>query len=275
MYFRKWLHGHKEIFRDSDLRFLLKDVLHYESMALLEIDDILLDSSQLKRLDEITALYLEGMPLAYILGKEEFFGHSFDVNPRVLIPRQETELIVEEAVKLILDQDIYSVLDLCCGSGNIAISIQKAVEKSLSVVASDISFGALQGAQKNIKNSSSSVHLVTSDLLTSFSSESFDLIVANPPYVENACIRGMLMYEPYRALAGGADGLSYIRRIVNEAYHYLSAQGFLIMEFGYNQKNAVGKLITRSGCYQVLHWIKDYSGQWRGVVLTKSRVNSA
>lgn len=269
----KWLNIHKNVFTDSDLRFLIKNVLHYDSLGELVMKDISLDAAVLSELKTIKKFYLEGMPLAYILGKEEFFGLCFSIDRGVFIPRKETELVVEKTIEIINREESVSVLDLCCGCANIAVSIAKAISRPLHIYASDVSHEALRLAQQNLLSYKVAVRLVGGDLFSVFQTNSFDVIVTNPPYVETHNIKGSLCYEPKEALDGGRYGLRLIYKIINEAYLYLHDSGYLIMECGFKQQAAIDKLVVSCGHYTVQEWMKDYSGHTRAVVLKKKGKN--
>ncbi len=238
----------KAIFTERDRRFLLQQDLK--------------KPAQWKKIEE---LYAQGLPLAYILGKEEFYGYEFKVNPSVLIPRPETELLVEKALEIIEINKLDTVLDLCCGAGNIAIAIKKEIRRDIQVFASDISSQALRLARINAEKHKVNISFVQSDLFASLKGRFFDIIVSNPPYVEEENIRGSLKYEPRLALSGGPDGLTIIKKILDQAHLCLKDEGFLIMEIGYKHKAA----IVTDG-YKLVEWIKDYSGHFRGVVLKKN-----
>lgn len=246
MKLKVWLKSNSSTFADRDLRFLIKHSLGKDVLEL----------------DEIRKAYIQGMPLAYILGKEEFFGYEFEVSQDVLIPRPETELIVEKAIELINAQRLSSVLDLCCGSGNIAISIAKEASKEISVFASDKSPEALRVAELNATKHKVDINFIQTDLLAGFEQNSFDLIVSNPPYVEDEAIKGSLKYEPQAALSGGGDGLAFINKILDQAHIYLKDKGYLVMEIGYKHKQTI-----MADKYKLIEWIRDYSGHFRGVVL--------
>jgi len=260
---------HKTIFADSDLRFLVKKIFKCDCLEELLIKDISLDRTRLQELEAIKGLYLEGVPLAYILGKEEFFGLSFSIDRYVLIPRKETELIVEKAIEIISREESMSVLDVCCGCANIAVSIVTAVSRPLHIYASDISYEALRVAGRNILSHKAAVRLVGGDLFSAFQRDVFDVIVANPPYVETHNIKGSLGYEPRIALDGGRDGLDVIRRIIANAHLYLRGNGYLITECGWQHREALHTLIVSCGRYNIQEWIKDYSSHQRAVVLKK------
>jgi len=261
-----WLKINRENFGSTDLRFLIKTVLP-EITPLIFEENYRLSWQKLQRLEAAKELYLGGMPLAYILGKECFFGLEFKVDDRVLIPRRETELIVEKAVSIINQNNLSYILDLCCGCGNIAVSIKKSAHKETFVFSSDISFDALRVAGTNKENNNQDISLINTDLFSGFKYDVFDLIVSNPPYVENKYIKGSLRHEPELALKAGSDGLFFIDRILNQAYLYLAANGYLIMEIGYNHKDFVDKFVNNTDLYELVEWIKDYSGHWRGIVL--------
>jgi len=245
----QWIAINKVIFAERDLRFLIKHSL----------------GKDVSELEKIRKAYIQGMPLAYILGKEEFFGYEFDISQDVLIPRPETELLVEKAIELINAQRLNSVLDLCCGSGNIAISIAKGVSKEISVFASDKSPEALRVAELNAKKHEVKINFGQTDLLTGFEQNSFDLIISNPPYVEEENIKGSLNYEPKISLWAGKDGLVFINKILDQAHICLKDKGYLVMEIGYKHKEAI-----MADKYELIEWIKDYCGHFRGVILRKN-----
>jgi release factor glutamine methyltransferase len=285
MKLKVWLKANRNIFFDNDLRFLIKTSLSKPLSSALE-EEAFLNEEKLSSLEEIKRSYLKGFPLAYILGKEEFYGLEFKVSPAVLIPRKETELIVEKCIDVIRDNQCESILDLCCGCGNIAISIKKTVMDSLScqdwipafagmtaeveVFAADISLEALDLARKNSEFHKTNIKFIHTDLFQSLGKKKFDLIVSNPPYVEDSNVAGSLEYEPRIAIAAGNDGLYFIKKILDQAHAYLREEGILVMEMGYNHKDAVEEMVESVGQYSILDWIKDYSGHWRGIVLKLS-----
>jgi len=271
MKLKEWIADNGLIFTETDLRFLMKTALPRHRSFIRE-GDYDLDNQKLKYLSWVKQLYQEGMPLAYILGKENFFGWEFKVDNRVLIPRKETELIVEKAIEIINGNNLTDILDLCCGSANIAISIKKSVEKKLSIFSSDISWEALLVSNENRKIHNNDIKLINADLLTAFKYKVFDLIISNPPYVEKENIKGSLNYEPRLALEADDDGFAFIKKILNQAHFYLKDKGYLIMEMGYAQRNQVDKFIKKIGMYEIIEWIKDYSGHWRGIILKKLKI---
>lgn len=268
MKLKDWVIENRSIFVDRDLRFLVKDVFLDDKVLLLQQDKYL-SLGKLQHLDRIKHLYIQGMPLAYILGKEIFFGLEFKVDSQVLIPRKETELIVEKAIEIINKNNLYYILDLCCGCGNIAISIKKSIKKKLFICGSDVSFSALALSRRNSDIYKTSIELVNADLLKAFKARTFDLIVSNPPYVESKNIKSSLRYEPRLALEAGEKGLNLLREILSEAHIYLRKSGYLILEMGYNHKSFLAQIINEIGLYEIIEWVKDYSGHFRGVVLEK------
>ncbi len=267
MKLKDWLKTNRSFFGDSDLRFLIKNVFNLEHIEALG-SDVYIDLQHLQYLDEIKELCISGMPFAYTLGKEEFFGLEFRVDRNTLIPRPETEVIVEKAIEIINKNNLKSVLDLGCGSGNIAISVKKRVSSDVSIFASDISSQATEVTRDNAELNQVDVSIINTDLLDAFKQKSFDLIISNPPYVESEHIKGSLLFEPKVALDGGRDGLSLVSKILKEAHHYMKDQGYLIIEVGYQHKQAVDKLIKKGASFYKLEgWIKDYAGHFRAVVL--------
>lgn len=213
----------------------------------------------------------ERIPLQYILGEQEFMGLKFKVNSGVLIPRQDTETLVEEAIRLV--RPGMRVLDLCTGSGCVLVSILKNVPE-LSGVGSDISKQALLVAKENARYHEVEAEWIRSDLMDQITGE-FDLIVSNPPYIPTGVI-GTLMpevrdFEPVEALDGREDGLYFYRRITAQAAEYLKPEGWLCMEIGYDQGDAVSQLMREAGFSQV-EVVKDLTGNDR-VVKGKGKKN--
>lgn len=203
---------------------------------------------------------LEGAPLWYITGDAEFYGYTFKVDSRVLIPRPETEELCEYALSLIKDGD--SVLDLCTGSGAIAVTLAK--KSSATVYASDISEGALELASQNAELNQASVQFIHSNLFESIEGK-FNLIVSNPPYIPTADVQQLDKevkdYEPILALDGGADGLDFYRLIAKNASEYLEDGGLLLMEFGIGQAQDIANLLEES--FTEIEIKKDISGKER------------
>lgn len=197
-----------------------------------------------------------GEPIAYILGEREFYGLELGVTPAVLIPRPETELLVELTLERMLPVAAVRVLDLGTGSGAIAVALAKQRPQA-RLTAVDVEYAALGVARENARRHRVSVRFFCGDWFGALSGEKFDLIVSNPPYVAAAdphLATGDLRFEPRRALVGGADGLDCIRAIVAEAGAHLQAGAWLLFEHGYDQAEACRALLLAQGYQEVQSW---------------------
>ena len=242
--------------------------------------------SQLKEgeketLERMIQRRISGEPIQYILGQQEFWSIDFKVDPRVLIPRQETELLVEQSL-LILSENylrgIPSVLEIGTGSGAIAIALAKEV-KNIFLVATDISRGALVLAKENAESAGvqHQIEFVNGDLFgplrPSKGRKPFDLILSNPPYIVRPGIGSLAKevrdYEPTIALDGGEDGLEYYRRIVSGVPFYLREGGWLLLEIGWGQSEKVAEQIERGGAFLEPKILTDLSGIERVVMAQK------
>lgn len=232
-----------------------------------------------------------GEPMQYITGVQEFMGLTFNVNPNVLIPRQDTETMVEDALEVLQKgtlrgeafvekPNFKDVLDLCTGSGAIGVSIAK-LNGNVKVTCSDLSEKALETAKGNaIANGLKSVKFEQGDLFAPFcgklGKKKFDFIISNPPYIESEVIPTLQTevkdHEPMMALDGGVDGLDFYRQIALEAPNHLKKGGVLMMEIGYNQGEAVCQLLEESEKFQKVLCLKDLAHKDRIVVgLLKSK----
>ena len=198
----------------------------------------------------------EHIPLQYIIGEQEFMGLRFKVNSNVLIPRQDTETLVEQVLKIV--KPGMKVLDLCTGSGCVLISVLKNAPE-LTGMGSDISKTALLVAKENAKLHEVDAEWVRSDLFDHIT-ETFDVIMANPPYIPTGEILSLMPevrdFEPENALDGGADGLDFYRKIAGQVKDYLNPGGYVYMEIGYDQGEAVSELMRNAGFTEV-EVIKD------------------
>lgn len=213
---------------------------------------------------EIAKIRESRKPLQYILGKQEFMGLTFQVTESVLIPRQETEGLVEEILKHL--QPGMSVLDMCTGSGCIAISLKKFA-KEIQVTAADISTQALQVAKENAIKNQTEVTFVESDMFTKVTGK-YDVIVSNPPYIRSDVIDTLMTevknYEPRLALDGFEDGLYFYRKLAKEAKDYLNPGGLLCLEIGHDQGEEVATLLKENSFTEV-RVEKDLCGLDRNV----------
>lgn len=215
------------------------------------------------------------MPIKYITETVEFMGIDFYIKEGVLIPRPDTEVLVEEVLKEINKRKLKKVCDVCCGSGAIGLSIAKLLENTI-VVCSDIDDTALEVTQKNIDNLSlkSRASVVKSDLLKFAIDENlyFDVVVSNPPYIKKDIIPTLMedvkKYEPYIALCGGEDGLDFYKKITKESILALKSGGVLAYEIGYDQAEAVSDILKQYN-YTDIRVVKDLSGLDRVVIGVK------
>ncbi len=224
-----------------------------------------------KERDAFTALVEKRgsrIPLQHLTEIQGFMGFDFKVNSSVLIPRQDTEALVEKALELIPDGGPYRILDLCTGSGCIALSLAK-LHGGIEIAASDLSLEALACAQENADRLGVKLRLVRSDLFAGLGSDCFDMIVSNPPYIPSAVIGTLSdevrLHEPRIALDGGEDGLSFYRRILRESPAHLRSEGLLLVEIGYEQAEAVQALFEQNG-FSGIEVIRDLSGHDRVVL---------
>jgi release factor glutamine methyltransferase len=241
-----------------DAQVLLAEALGCDRTYLIVNFNQELIAETLEKYERLIARRARGEPLQYITGHQEFFGLEFEVTPDVLIPRPETELIVEETIHLV--QEIAAsrsewrplIVDLGTGSGCIAAALAREI-RSAHVVAADISLAALRVSRRNAARYGllERVEFIACDLLSAFSTVPFaDFIISNPPYVAQADLatlqREVRDWEPPVALTDFADGLSFYRRLLTETPAYLSSGGFLICEMGYSQADKVTSLIDES-----------------------------
>ncbi len=224
----------------------------------------------LKQFNRLLDKRLEGMPVSYIRHIKEFFGRDFYVDESVLVPRPDTEILVEKAIELIDANNTEKVLDLCTGSGCIAVSLK--LERSIiDITASDISAEALKTAKLNAENHGADVEFTQSDLFEKIN-DRFDMIVTNPPYLKSADTAEMLgtgWPEPAIALDGGDDGLDFIRIIINSSLDYLKNNGYLLIEAGPDQAVPISKLLDSEGFVDI-GITKDLAGRNR---VTSGRIS--
>ncbi len=278
----------------ADAEWILCKVLGTKRSMLGAIRSV--SEADYRKIMEMVELRKKRIPIDYIFGESEFFGLKLKVNENCLIPRIDTEVLAQEVLKEIqkISKSI-SVLDIGTGSGAIAIAIAKnanaelmaveasenaqvtAVEASekVKVTAVDVSEKALRLAEENAEANGVNVRFVKSDLFEKLADEKFDIIVSNPPYIESNVIDSLEIevkdHEPRLALDGGADGLDFYRKIIAETPKYLSENGKIFFEIGYNQKESVKKLLEKD--FENIICKKDYAGNDRVIFAKKRKEN--
>ena len=237
-----------------EVQCLLQAVLQVNRAYLLTHPEQLLSDAQQARFNALFERRLRGEPIAYLLGEREFYGLTFQVSPATLIPRPETELLVEQALQRIPQQGICRVLDLGTGSSAIALSIAHA-RPNAEVVGVDASTDALAVALFNAHQLGlDQVKFLHSDWFSALGSEKFDFIVSNPPYIaigDEHLLQGDVRFEPTVALISGAEGLEDIRHIISRAKEHLNVTGWLLLEHGYDQASQVRTLLQQAGYAEV------------------------
>ncbi len=235
-----------------EARLLLAEACGFSVAAIVSDPDRKIPQEMQTRFLELAARRARGEPVAYLVGRREFRGLELSVNPAVLIPRPETELLVE----LALERDTSAVLELGTGSGAVALAIKRARPRA-RVVAVEASAAALAVARRNASKHALEVDFRHGRWFAPCAGERFSLIVANPPYVAQAdphLAQGDLRFEPRAALVGGADGLDAIREIARHARQHLLPEAWLLLEHGMGQERAVRNLLDHGGLDAIGTW---------------------
>ena len=247
-----------------DARLLLEQVTACTHADLIAHPTRMLSADQLARLDTLVSRRAEGEPLAYLLGSAGFYGLEFIVTPAVLIPRPETELLIDLAIECLQSWPRAQILDLGTGSGVLAVTLARLC-RGASVTAVDLSLAALAVARGNAARHAVEVGFLLGDWYAPLGESCFDLIVANPPYVAHAdphLQHGGLPFEPRMALTDGVvggDGLACLRAIIGGAVAHLRPGGCLLVEHGYDQAAAVRQLLAQQRLVEVDSW-RDLAG---------------
>ena len=250
-----------------EARVLIKYILNKNEINIIANENIELSNENKKQLLESIEKIKKGYPLQYITHYQEFMGIKFEVNENVLIPQPDTEVLVEKTIKIVQkcypkeDNRNIKILDLCTGSGAIAISLKKYLP-SVQVFASDISKKALEIAKTNAKKNDVQIKLIESNMFENIN-EKFDIVVSNPPYIktdEITKLSNQVQNEPRLALDGGKDGLDFYRIIQKNIKNYLYENGMLLMEIVYDQSQAVASMFKNSKL------VKDYAGKNRVIM---------
>ncbi|MDS1030352.1 peptide chain release factor N(5)-glutamine methyltransferase [Bacillota bacterium LX-D] len=252
---------------------ILAYVLSWDRVKLLTNLFSKIDSAKQQSFRKLVGQRATHYPLQYLLGRQEFMSIEFQVNPSVLIPRDDTGILVEEVLKLKGKTPLNSrIVDVGTGSGAIAVALKRFwTEAQVSAV--DISAQALEVARENSARAGVKIDFVQGDLLQPFLKENskFDIIVSNPPYIPTEqlpLLQPEVTYEPHLALDGGTDGLVFYRRLAEEAPKLLASGGWLAMEIGCEQSESVAKLLA--GKFTNIQTFKDYAGLERVVLAKKS-----
>ncbi|WP_300750456.1 peptide chain release factor N(5)-glutamine methyltransferase [Janthinobacterium sp.] len=242
-----------------DNRILLCHALGLSRVGLITQSERVLTGEETQRLTALLERRLRGEPIAYIVGQREFFGLPFEVSDAVLIPRPDTELLVELALDRLPAQG--RLLDMGTGSGAIAVALAHSRPDAV-VTALDLSSAALAVARRNASANGVNITFMASDWFEALGTERYELIVSNPPYIASGdqhLAQGDLRFEPVGALTDHADGLSALRTIVSGAARHLSAGGWLLMEHGYDQAPSVRQLLSDAGYADAQSW-RDLAG---------------
>lgn len=258
------------------VRKIICYVLNVEEKYIIINSEEVIEESKFNQFKEYIGRLKDGKPVQYITHKQEFMGNEFYVDENVLIPQSDTEVLVEQSMlkiqEIINKRKTATVLDLCTGSGAIAISLKKHFKENIEMYASDISDKALEVARKNARSIldnitesiliGKQINFIKSNMFDNINLK-FDIIVSNPPYIKSDIITTLakeVQNEPKLALDGGEDGLRFYRIIRENVNSYLNKKGYILMEIGYDQKIKVTNIFENSEC------VKDYAGNDRVII---------
>ena len=255
-----------------DSEILLSNSIKRDKKHIILNPKEVLNSEQLRKFNSLIDRRKKGEPIAYLINKKEFWKDEFFVNKDVLIPRPDSELIIEQVLKIYSKDDQLQILDIGTGSGCILLSILK--ERSnfygtgIDISKKSINVSKFNAKQLNLTNRVKFFH----SSVDNFNNGKYDIIVSNPPYIEQLSLKylekDVVNFEPKLALSGGFDGFSKIRKVINKASILIKKNGKFILEIGFNQKNKVIKILKEEGFY-VNKAIKDYGNNDRCIISTK------
>ena len=249
-----------------DVKTIILQVLDIDGTRFVLDMEKEIPQERLTQLEQSIRRRTNGEPVAYITGKRGFYESTFKVSEATLIPRADTEVLVEDAVSELQSRDEVRILDLCCGTGCIGISVAKALARThekVYLTLSDLSDAALEVCRENVKTivqeENITIEIIKSDLFKDIEEEQFDAILSNPPYIRTDVIPTLekqVQFEPKMALDGGEDGLDFVRKIATRARDYLTPRGLLEMEIGYDQGSDAAGILKAEG-YREISVIRD------------------
>ncbi len=267
-----YLKSHNILTYQIDSEILMTKVIKKDKKYIILNPNKILDKKKSNYYKELIKTRSFGKPIAYLIGKKSFWKHEFEISENVLIPRPDTEIIIEQVLKISKEKSKLKILDIGVGSGCIILSILK--EKSdFYGVGVDISQKCINTSKINARklDINNRVKFYKSDI-DNFNIGKYDLIISNPPYIKTfnlKCLeRDVVDFEPTNALNGGLDGLSGIRKVINNSTKLIKKNGKLVLEIAFDQKNLVTKLLNKRGFY-INKIVKDYANNYRCIVSTK------
>ena len=232
-----------------ETRKILGEILERDLSYLVSHDNEELSASVERKYFDILKKRQEGIPLQYILGREDFYGRTFTVLEGVLIPREDTEISVEVILKILKNNNIKNLLEIGCGSGIVSITLDLETKGQVGITAVDISPQAIKNTNINKNNLNSNIKILESDLFDEIN-EKFDLIYSNPPYIKSHEIENLQVevrdHEPRLALDGGSDGLYFYRKIIKDAPNFLNSHGYLVFEIGYDEAEDISSIMREN-----------------------------
>jgi release factor glutamine methyltransferase len=259
----------------NESEVLFTEIFRCNRASLYLNQGLTIDKSKSRFIAAVLKRRMLGEPIQYILGKTEFMGITLEVTQDVLIPRPETEILVERAIEFLRQRTSapaasIKILDLGTGSGNIAIVLAKYLPEA-GIDAIDISEEALKIARENARLNKVKISFIQSDLFFTYhlSPITYDLIISNPPYIISSRINNLqkeVQFEPRVALDGGSDGLNFYRRIIKLTPRYLKENGVLILEAGFTQLKDIKNIFQNCGKFEIIDIVKDYNSIDRVVV---------
>lgn len=232
-----------------ETRKILGEILERDLSYLISHDNEELEDSVENKYFHILKKRKEGLPLQYILGREDFYGRTFTVLEGVLIPRQDTEISVEVILKILKNNNIKNLLEIGCGSGIVSVTLDLETRGQVDITAVDISPQAIKNTNVNKNNLKSNIKILESNLFEEIN-EKFDLIYSNPPYIKSHEIENLQVevrdHEPRLALDGGSDGLYIYRKIIKDAPNFLNSHGYLVFEIGYDEAEDISSIMREN-----------------------------